>query len=169
MLRTATLSDGGLFRYTLGRDWSQSHPVAPMPRRVLLFCALNPSTGDHQVDDRSILKMVGFARSHDFTALEIVNLYAFRATDPRALRDSGWPIGPDNDWHISEAAARADGICLAWGTFASRTPRAGQVLRLLKSVTSTPLQCLHVTQDGHPSHPLYLPGDTRLRPFPLEL
>lgn len=160
MLRTASLSECGQFRYRLGRAWGEG--------LTLLFVMLNPSTADADQDDQTIRKCVRYAQAHGYEALQVVNLFAYRATSPRDLRDAGWPVGPDNDWHISEAAARADGICLAWGTFASRTPRAGQVLRLLRGSTNTLLECLHVTQDGHPSHPLYLPGDTRLRPFPLE-
>lgn len=160
MNRTATLSQCGHFRYRLTRWWGDG--------KTLLWVMLNPSTADADQDDPTIRKCIRFAKAHGYDALQVVNLFAYRATSPRDLRDAGWPVGPENDDWIQDAAWEADGICLAWGAFASRTPRAGEVIRLLRKASATPLQCLHVTQDGHPSHPLYLPGDTRLRPFPLD-
>lgn len=166
MLKTAQISDCGRFRYRLGRDWSGVFGQRPSSPRVLLFVMLNPSTADDVEDDQTIRKCIAYAKAHDFNAISVVNLYAFRATEPGDLKIAGWPVGPANDENIMSEAMKSAGICLAWGVFASRTPRAGQVIKLLqRAAPDTPLQCLDVSKDGHPKHPLYLSGALRLKPF----
>ena len=164
MLKTAEISACGAYRYRLDRDWTQPACAG----RTLLFVMLNPSVADAQKDDPTIRRCIGFAKAHEFTALTVVNLFSYRATSPRDLRDAGWPGASDvDDLAITAAARAADGICLAWGEFASRTPRAGKVIRLLREATPLRLQCLDTTADGHSCHPLRLPASLRLRPFPL--
>ena len=46
LLRTATISDDGVYRYRLGRRWDDRSPV--------LFVMLNPSTADADIDDPTI-------------------------------------------------------------------------------------------------------------------
>lgn len=165
MIKTAYVTPCGTYRYQLSRDWTQVGCAG----RTLLMVMLNPSVADASEDDPTINKCMRYAKAHGFTALDVVNLYAFRATDPKALRDAGWPVGPENDTAIQIGATHADAICLAWGAFAARTPRAGEVIRLLqRTAPSKPLMCLDTTKDGHPAHPLYLKSSLRLRPFPIQ-
>jgi hypothetical protein len=77
--RTATISDCGRYRYTLGRTWSDEPPV--------LFVMLNPSTADADVDDNTISKCIGFAKRWGHGGITVVNLYAWRATNPKELPD----------------------------------------------------------------------------------
>jgi len=100
--RTATLSPCGRYRYRLGRRWAQHRLSLP-----LLFVMLNPSTADAEQDDATIRRCTTFAVAHGFDAMEVVNLFAFRATDPADLWRAADPVGPDADRHIAEAAARA--------------------------------------------------------------
>jgi hypothetical protein len=37
----------------------------------------------------------------------MLNLFAYRATDPRVLRTVADPVGPDNDRHLLEVCRRA--------------------------------------------------------------
>lgn len=159
MIRAATISPCEAFRYVLARRWG--------PGNALLFVMLNPSTADAYADDPTIRRCTGFAVAHDFNAFEVVNLFAFRATDPKNLAVAGRQVGPDNDWHIAEAAYRADAICCAWGAIGDRGPavnRVQAVVPLLRAA-GRPLQLLKVTKTGHPSHPLYLSGACRLQDF----
>ena len=93
--KQAVLSDCGTYRYRLWRKWGCGSP--------LLFVMLNPSTADAEVDDATIRRCLGFADAHGFGELEVVNLYAYRATDPADLKRAGYPVGPDNDAHIEDA------------------------------------------------------------------
>ncbi len=90
----------GCYRYTLWRIWDEHKP------RVL-FVLLNPSTANAIQDDATLRRCIHFARSWSYGSLEIVNLFALRATNPIHLRQAADPIGPCNDLYIREAAARA--------------------------------------------------------------
>ena len=162
---SATVSACGRFRYRLGRSWAEQGDEP-----VLLFVMLNPSTADAVVNDPTIKRCMGFARAADFGGIEVVNLFAYRATKPAALRSAGWQVGPENDHHIAQAARGASGVCVAWGAHAGHpvaTARVQQVMPLLRGIRGEPL-CLHITASGHPAHPLMLPSTCRLQPFTLQ-
>jgi hypothetical protein len=78
MHRAALFSRDRRFRYRLGRRWGQGAAVC--------FVLLNPSTADEVVDDPTIRRCIAFARSLGYGGLEVVNLYAYVATDPAELR-----------------------------------------------------------------------------------
>lgn len=160
MKRGAILSDCGRFRYALTRLWDEALPV-------LLFVMLNPSTADALIDDATIRRCMAFAQAHGYGGVEVVNLFAYRATAPADLRRAAYPVGPANDEHIAAAAARAGDVCVAWGACDAVDARAQVVMPLLRAAGHEPL-CLHITRSGYPGHPLYLPAASRLRPFTLE-
>ncbi len=154
----ATISDCGKFRYRLWRKWGCGSP--------LLFIMLNPSTADADVDDPTIRRCLRFAMDQDFGALEVVNLFAYRATDPKELRRAGYPIGPENDQHIADAVRDSAAVCLAWGSNAAGLERPQIVLQQLRAMgVSRRLMCLRLTRGGYPQHPLMLPSSCRLMPF----
>ena len=82
MMKGAVISDCKRYRYRLWRIWNGS-------QSRLVFVMLNPSTADGEQDDPTIRKCVGFAERLGYGGIEVVNLFAWRATDPRrATRDS---------------------------------------------------------------------------------
>ncbi|HEY2848317.1 MAG TPA: DUF1643 domain-containing protein [Gemmatimonadaceae bacterium] len=147
----------GKYRYNLTRTWDEG-----LPR--VCFVMLNPSTADASQDDPTIRRCIGYAQALGAGSLEVVNLYALRATDPRALAKDAAPIGPDNDKYIELAARSATTVVCAWGAHAHARGRGRQVLALLRRIGAQPM-CLKQTKAGYPSHPLYLPA--ALRPVPL--
>ena len=148
MTKTAVLSPCGRYRYCLSRTW-------PTGRGTVLFIMLNPSTADAETDDPTIRRCVAFARRWGFQQLIVGNLFAWRATSPRELRQVGDPIGPENDRHLVEMSVSADAIIVAWGAHGGYRNRSQHVLGLLGSV-----EHLGLTKQGHPRHPLYLRADT---------
>lgn len=158
MKRTAQLSPCGAYRYRLGRAWI--HPDT----RPLVFVMLNPSTADADVDDATIRRCVRFAQEHAFGGIDVVNLFAYRATKPTDLRRAGYPVGPDNDQHIVEAVRGAGAVCLVWGANAGELERSQIVLPLIRAQGVEPM-CLRITRSGYPQHPLMLPASCRLMPF----
>lgn len=156
---SAMISDCGRFRFKLSRRWADSP--------LLLFVMLNPSTADESVNDPTIRRCAGFADAHGFGGFEVVNLFAYRATDPRDLRLAGWPVGSYNDTAIQDAAQDSAAICVAWGAVEPRSRaeyRVQEVLPILRA-SGKAVQCLRVTRGGHPQHPLYLPAASRLKAF----
>ena len=156
MMRGATLSECGAYRYRLWRKWGCGSP--------LLFVMLNPSTADADVDDATIRRCVGFADREGFGELGVVNLYAYRATAPKDLKRAGYPVGPDNDQHIADAAREAAAVCVAWGSNVAGLERPQIVLPLLRWLGVEP-KCLRITRTGYPQHPLMLPSSCMLQPF----
>lgn len=157
MTSAAVLSDCGFYRYTLTRVWNVS-----LPR--LVFIMLNPSTADASVNDNTIRRCIRFGQDMGYGSIEVVNLFAFRATNPDDLMQRGYPVGPDNDRYVLEAITRADAVICAWGTFAQGHPRIREVLDILQLFGVQPL-ALELTAQGHPKHPLYIRADAR--PVPL--
>jgi hypothetical protein len=135
-----------------------------------VFVMLNPSTADASVDDPTIRRCVGFAASWSCTELIVVNLYAYRATDPSELLGLAAPVaaGPDNDWHVREevgnALAVSGVVVAAWGAHeAARWGHRGELRRWLHDQGA---RCLGTTKGGAPRHPLYLRRDAALQPWP---
>lgn len=155
MVRTAQISEDGRYRYMLGRSWGAGHRAR--------FIMLNPSTADASQDDPTIRRCIGFARRWGLGGITVVNLYAYRATNPRELGDVEDPVGPENDRWIRWAVAGPGPVVAAWGVHGSPV-RAGQVLRIAGDV-----ECLGVTKAGAPRHPLYVRGDTELVSYPMEV
>ena len=77
---SATLSVCRKYRYEIWRRWRGGDGTA-------VFIGLNPSTADATQDDPTIRRCVGFARQWGFDWLFMGNLYAYRSTDPKPLRD----------------------------------------------------------------------------------
>jgi hypothetical protein len=74
----ATISENGLYRYLLGRTGWPGCSGGNM-----LFVMLNPSTADVYEDDNTIRRCTTFAQREGQSAMEVVNLYAYRSTDPK--------------------------------------------------------------------------------------
>jgi len=152
---SANISSCGKFRYHLTREWDLFEPTP------LLFVMLNPSTADDFQDDPTIRKCIGFAQRHGFGGIEVVNLFAYRATRPADLAAAGWPEGPRNRASILQAARRvrnAGGrVVAAWGANArKRYDVADEVLAMLRKERIR-VWALRLLDDGTPGHPLMLP------------
>ncbi len=148
-LRWAELSADRRFRYELGRRW---RPTG----RTVLFVGLNPSTADEDIDDPTIRRCIGFARTWGFSGLHMTNLFAFRATDPQEMMRATEPIGgPDNDKTITRLAAASSLVIACWGVHGAFLGRDVAIRALVPG-----MKHLGLTKGGQPRHPLYLPGDT---------
>jgi hypothetical protein len=88
--RAAVLSECGRYRYVLTRTWD--HDLA-----ACAFIGLNPSTADAHEDDPTIRRCIRFARDWGHGGLIMLNLFAWRSTDPRGLLDAIFPVGPPAD------------------------------------------------------------------------
>lgn len=156
--RFAQISDDGLYRYSLGREWGRGGPV-------VTFVMLNPSTADAELDDPTIRRCVGFTRSLGYSGMRVVNLYAFRATKPTDLWKAADPVGPRNDDYLTTAGQRVQReggmLVAAWGVNA----RPDRVAAVQDLPGWGNLHALGVSKDGSPRHPLYLPGDSQPVPW----
>lgn len=163
--RTAVIPQCGLYRYSLERK------VGPASWR-LLWIMLNPSTADASIDDPTIRKVMGFTERAGHGVAMVANLFAWRATDPDALRariENGEPhVGEDNDAAILRAVAAADAVVCAWGRFPWAMSRAREFVAMLEEkAPGIPHACLGTNKDGSPRHPLMVAYAQPLVPFAL--
>lgn len=120
---------------------------------------LNPSTADAERNDPTIRRCIGFARDWGYDGIEVVNLFAFRATRPADLKRASAPIGDRNDAYIRRAVQRCEQTVLAWGAAGVLLGRGRLVLHRLEERPG--VCCLGWTAGGQPRHPLYAPRTLR--------
>ena len=156
-LGRAVYSPSEEFRYLLTRELGGTSTV--------VFVMLNPSTATAEKNDPTISRCIEFAKRWGFGRLVILNLCAYRQTKP-ALMFKRWKlgldiVGSDNDATIEREVRAADRVVLAWGANAGHKAlraRARHVVALIQRASRTPPLVLRHTKDGHPEHPLYIPG-----------
>ena len=149
----------GDYRYLLWRIWDLSRPR-------LLWIMLNPSTADAERDDATLRRCIAYSkRDEKYGGLEVVNLFAYRATDPKKLREVTDPVGVANDWYLMNAAKRAPDIVVAWGAHGVYQGRDRAVLGLLARHAASPPLCLDTLLSGCPRHPLYIDSGTLPKPY----
>ncbi len=140
-------SDDQVYRWFYERRWG--------PGGSLCWIGLNPGTGDTDGKKRPTLdKVVRLARSLGLDAVTVVNLFAYRSTDPKALKRSRVDIvGEHNDEAISDAVSAAAMTLAAWGA-GGRINGRGAVV----AAAHPGMFCLGTTKHGEPRHPLYVPS-----------
>ncbi len=144
------------YRYSLYREWGDpSHKAA--------FIMLNPSTADETHLDPTVTRCCGYARRWGYGAIEVVNIFAYRSTDPKGLLAVADPVGKENDQYILAAVEDAALVVAAWGVHGALQDRGRIVQDLIADRCA--LTCLGRTKAGHPRHPLYLRRDAV--PMPL--
>lgn len=161
MKRSAVISDCGTYRYTLTREWERDDKTSRFLGCV--FVMLNPSTADAEVDDPTIRRCIGFANREGYNHLTVVNLFAFRATNPKDLpADMRVAEGPENYRHVHAAVERAGLVICAWGAGMPGNQRHRLHPEMYRE---GPVWCLGKTKGGHPRHPLYVRADQPLERF----
>jgi hypothetical protein len=169
----AIISDCGTYRYALWREWTTGEGTC-------LFVMLNPSTADASEDDPTIRRCIGFAQRWGYQRLAVGNLYALRATDPKALtrtpgpnpvgelmvESNGHTYANANDEWLRRLCMSPDTkrVIVAWGAHPDAQDRAAKVADVL-TAHHFPVECLGRTKSGAPKHPLYLAADTEPQHF----
>lgn len=149
--REAAFSECGKYRYRLDICFDATL------RQTLTTICLNPSTATHLEDDPTIRRCKQFARELGCGSYRMLNLFALRSTDYKALFRSADPIGPENTLDFLDHWASGSITVAAWGAHVKERNwrhfyRGEDVLERLPG-----LQCWKVTKSGAPQHPLYLP------------
>lgn len=160
MKRAATISECGLYRYDLSRTWDPALPVG-------LFIGLNPSTADGEKDDPTIRKEIGFGKRWGWGGFVKLNMWPFRSTWPKDVWAAADPVGPLGDGVLRDAVGYPwAAIVAAWG--AQKHPRfIAREAQLRLMFEGVQLHSIGAPSfGGHPRHPLYLPYESELQPWP---
>lgn len=178
VIHSARISPDEQHRYWLGRSYDQP------AEGTSVWCMLNPSTADHTQDDATIRTIKGFSNVWGAGAFAVVNLFSYRATEPRDLVKeylecgSRALIGPQWEEYVDNALSlcRENNIPLtcAWGAYDPlplREIKRAQIQRVMGMALRhrVRLQCIGVSKDGSPFHPLYHSPAKHLRqPWPVQ-
>ena len=161
MRKSAIISECGLYRYELRREWDADLP--PM-----LMVMLNPSTADADKDDPTIRRCISRAMAEGCGSLIVVNLGAFRATSPKDWMAADDPLGPKNYSHVHNAVLDCESkngiIVAAWGAH-GLFGGAGAFWRCEWAIQNKRIYCLGTTKNDQPKHPLYVSSATPLVEF----
>ena len=157
MERDAVISDCGKYRYLLRRVWDHEKPRA-------LFVMLNPSVADSSIDDPTIRSCIRLSRGLGYGSFEVVNLFAWRATDPEDLAKAEAPIGPDQERITLGAIQRCDIPICAWGAHKMARGKGRRMVECIQSVRPA-VFCFGKTKSGEPKHPLYIKSGASLEAF----
>lgn len=153
--RVAVFSRCEKYRYVLEIIWDDRKPRC-------MVVGLNPSTADEMKDDPTLRRVKSFAKDWGCGSVKMTNLFAYRATDPREMKNQPDPIGPQNDELLRISSVNSIHIVAAWGNHGSFKGRDAEVLKVL---SDRRIECFRVTRDGNPEHPLYIPSTQSLTLF----
>lgn len=158
----AHLSDCGRYRYRLWRKWADDG-------KNCCFVMLNPSTANAEKDDATVRRCISFAKRESCSSLSVVNLFAWRSTDPKAMFRDKITLDVDiiggltNDNAIWYEINNAALVIVAWGAqkeafIQARVDR----VRTYAGRSRQKLWCLGKTKGGQPRHPVRLAAKTPL-------
>ncbi len=163
----AAFSADRKYRWWLTRQWGRKLG------NLCAFIGLNPSTADETQDDPTIRRCITFAESWEHDGLLMLNLFAYRSTDPTELnraRESGIDIiGQENyaEDLIQRLGKQFDvsRIIAAWGTGWWSQRGHALAYEARNSRHRMKFDCLMKTSKGDPKHPLYCPGGLLPEPW----
>lgn len=147
------------YRYWLTREWfrlSGSEDKNP----YLAFIGANPSVADQDHDDATIKRLVSISSHLGYSKMMVVNLFAYRATDFRVLKQAQYPVGFGNDAAILAVCRGAAAVLACWGNFGQFRDRGQEVVDLI--APHMDIWAFELNNSGQPHHPLYLKWSNRL-------
>jgi hypothetical protein len=152
------------YRYTLLHQWDEL-----FERRRALFICLNPSTADENKLDPTLTRIRSFCQRLGANEFLMLNIFAYRATDPKKMLAVEDPIGPENDTHIHQAIEEAYhlnneslDIIAGWGNHGLHMNRQEACLKQLapyRQRKNLNIYCLGKNANHSPKHPLYIASD----------
>ena len=158
IVRSAAVSECGLYRYSLMRRLSPELWHGHLKPGIVLWVLNNPSTADGTADDATVRKCWRYTVGWGYGCMEFINTNPWRSTDPKLAQHPPEQAMAINDEWLRNATTDSVITICAWGDKANMelARRAHAVMRTLG-----PLYAMRVTKAGNPQHPLYLPGDTK--------
>lgn len=167
----AIISECGRYRTRLDRDVG-----GLIAGPTIGWMLHNPSTAGVENDDPTSRRGIGFTRRLGGSRLIFMNPWSGRATKPAELWQMVDPVGPTNDGDIcaalEEISLSGGFVIAAWGKISPpvswRGPAQARIAVVTEMIRAAGLKifCLGTNLDGSPKHPLYVPGDAPLLPWP---
>jgi len=168
MRKGAIISKDKKHRYRLWRIWDDSLPKA-------LFIMLNPSTADAMLDDPTIRRCIGFAKSWGYGGIYVGNIFSLRSSNPKDLISNvldiqlGYCVADRNEESVRYMADICELVVCAWGNspILKQMEKHGLIVTDWMYELVGKSSYLAKSKDGTPKHPLYLKKD--LKPIEYKL
>jgi hypothetical protein len=113
--------------------------------------------------DPTLRRVRGFTAAAGYSAFVVATLFSVIDPDPAVLAtENPAELGLD-EAPLRRVASMGRVVC-AWGADRRAVARAAIVVRDILRPAGVEMLALRTTSEGHPCHPLYLPG--HLRPAP---
>jgi hypothetical protein len=154
-LNGASFSEDRTHRYALWRDWA--------PGARCLFIGLNPSVADHEKDDPTIRKCIGFAKRWGYNGIYMLNLFTQITTDPKQLKPE--PLTAEAWRSMAGDACSAGKVICCWGAFKEAENGLERIKHCLQFAGVRTVYCLGRTTSGAPRHPSRIAYATKLEVF----
>ena len=161
----------GSWIYKNTPDNSHRFLLGESGKKMLTCLGVNPSTAEPERLDRTLESVKRIASHNGFDGWLMWNVSSQRATNPKSLAAE-----PDYEMHARNLAyimqSVADhNISHLWLAYGNNIDQHSYLQVFLQDILTIliPFELRHkmigLTQKGHPRHPLYVPGDSTLRPL----
>jgi hypothetical protein len=117
---------------------------------------------DQRRSDRSPLHRIRSPLG--FGGMYMLNVFAYRSTNPSQLRTAADPVGRRNNAVLRSTCRRCNMVLACWGVWGGLFDPDRTVIELLADV---PMHCLGMTRGGQLKHPLYLRSTTTAIRLPI--
>ena len=162
---SANFSECGKYRYRLDRKIG-------VALKTVAYIGINPSIANDVDNDRTVNRMLEFAKENGAGKVIVANVFSLVSTDINGLRTDIPLRGNEHDFHFQQIISEADILVPCWGSRAKL--RAGNrhlldnCMNLLLS-SGKPVLCFGKTKSGKdPLHPQRLPSGTKLKEWALD-
>ncbi|POZ15035.1 hypothetical protein C3Z09_15215 [Lelliottia aquatilis] len=162
---SAIFSECGMYRYRLDRQIGDA-------LKTVAFIGINPSIANEVDNDKTVNRMLSFAKGNGAGKVIVANVFSLISTDINGLRADIPLRGDEHDFHFRKIIGEADILVPCWGSREKLRASSGKLLddcmNLLLS-TGKPVLCLGKTKSGKdPLHPQRLPSGTKLKEWALD-
>lgn len=163
-MATANLSGDERYRWSLMRSWVSVNGdgLFTYKPRVACFIGLNPSVADADIDDPTLRRCVRFAQRLNYDSMYMMNLFAYRGSNPNVLLQVDNPVGVMCDSYLQQAINDSDLVVCCWGAVGKLLNRDRDVYEMIPKDKA---MCFGLTKGGMPKHPLYLANTVKLMPY----
>jgi hypothetical protein len=143
-------------------------------KKPLIVFGVNPSTADDRTPDKTIMRVINFAKQYDCDGWIMLNIYAQRSTNPSKLhkeKEFDPNLHSRNMTQIKEILIEFPNhvLCAAWGTSINKRKYLRNCLKeISQSVDGNWKTIGIVTKHGHPKHPSRLAKNLDLQSFDIK-
>lgn len=149
------LSDDEDYRYKLIRVWDNNKPNAAV-------VMLNPSKADMLTMDRTVMNLTNYLVENDYGSMTIVNLFSYRTTNPKYLKQRDEIQEALNDEYIRQAFTDSDVIIVAWIRDKDKYVKRKKEVEKLLLEHKYKIKCFKDTKERKIRHPRDLTSDWQL-------